>query len=319
MFVRWVQRTLAISVLAPAIAMGGAAADALERSQAAAANLDMEQGLSWARRGLEAGDASPREVWSLYSLIAVTSAVMGYSDAASGAFGRTLQLFPGFVLPPGASPKLTRPYDAARLALRGRRLSALPESILLPDGRVRTVVRVDGDVHQMVYGGLLFTSQDGSFTPVRLAFTDAFFAQWRCETPPCAYYVTLVDAHGNTLLSAGTGESPLFVEAAAPIPGAAPAAFLPSSPPQRPTERAWYARPSPYLAAASAVAVAAGGVFAYRFQQEQTKLQALDRNRSEHRYQEAIAADQARRREHLSMLGAFGSATALGIVAVILW
>jgi hypothetical protein len=62
------------------------------------------------------GACDPAQSAELYKLSGIVEAALGNSGAATEAFKRLLALSPGATLPPGTSPKIKRPFDAAASA-----------------------------------------------------------------------------------------------------------------------------------------------------------------------------------------------------------
>ncbi len=307
---RWWRLALLVMGLAGAgAAHAGKASARLGEARAATRRLELEQALQLARAGLEAGDATAEETWSLHALVGEVSAAIGYREAAVEAFSRALVLNPAYQLSPEASPKLMEPYQAAKAALAGGRLEAAPHAVTGEDRWVRLTVRIDGDVLSLVTGGKAWVGPDGAVVP--LARTDGLAGQWRCDRAPCAYSLALLDRKGNELLRAGSALAPLY--AAEPALPAVAVAPVPVD-----AQRRWYLRPAPYLATAAAFALA-GAYFAGSFADQQARLAALNAQRTDHLYSEALELDAGRRRDQVLMFASFGCAAAAGLGAVVVW
>ncbi len=311
---RWWTLAALLGVACASSAEAGKAGNRLGEARAAAKRLELEHALQLARAGLEAGDATPDEAWTLHALLGELSAAMGFREAAVEAFSRALLLNPGYELPPEASPKLLVPYQEARTLIGGGRLSIVPKAVTGEDRRVRLTVRIEGDLLHLVNGGRAYTGEPGQvrFLPVPLARTDVLEGQWRCEVGPCPFFVALTDRQGNELLRSGSAKAPLYAEE----PPWKPVAVLPEPAPS--AERQWYARPGPYLAAAAGLSVV-GSYFAYRFNDDQQRLLTVNDNRADFPYAEAQALDAARRRDQVAMFVSFGAAAAAGVTAIVLW
>lgn len=299
-------------------------ASVVDEVRAAVDAVRFEDALTRAERALGSGGLLPDDVAALHALAAQAAAGMGYADAAEASFGRALQLRPGFGLPATTSPRLLEPLRRARDRLSGDFLRAVPTSSIDSTGRVRTEVAMIGDVHRMVHTARVHVLP--SAEPVPLARTDRFLGEWQCEQERCAYFVTLHDLAGNTLLFAGSREAPLFVGLDARASQAATSSSVPllarPSPtdpaPRHPAERAWFARPLPYVLASGALA-AAGTAFAWQFSEQQQRLVALNSNRQAHTLAEGRALDEGRRLNHTLMISTFLGAAGAGAVAYFVW
>src|SRR3954462_2035736 len=82
------------------------------------ARHDVESSDYLAARGalvsaLDAGSASPEDLAEIYKLSGIVEGALGKDAEATASFARWLAIDPKGTLPPGTSPKITRPFDAA--------------------------------------------------------------------------------------------------------------------------------------------------------------------------------------------------------------
>ena len=226
--------------LALLLTAGLARAGDLDRAREFLRDLRFEDAVQAASTGLAQGHATEEETAQLEFVLGQASAVLGRDADARLHFGRALELVPALELPPGSSPKLVAPFQAARAALEGP-LRITVQGLPLDGQRAQIQVAVQGDVFHFVARGVV-THASGD-TP--LARTEPQQATIPCPAWPCPYAVTLTDVPGNTLLRAGSQDAPLLVLSLAAAPTA---------------ERVepWYRHPAPWLIAAGVLAAATG-------------------------------------------------------------
>lgn len=274
--------------------------DGLDRTRSAIASLRFDEAIESAQRGVEAGTAQPEEIATLYRLWGEALAVVGEDAQARALFGRALQLAPATLLSTDAPPKVTRPFNAARADLQGRFLQMSVTSDWLSDGRVRTRVRVAGDVHGLVAQAYV---QPVPFTErLPASHLPEGEVAWTCAQPPCGYVVELADSFGNVLQRAGDPALPLLVDR--------PAAAAP-------TEPLWK-RPWPYLAVSAGLAVTSG-VLGFEFARTQSALKQATLSRDQHAWAEVRALDEERRRLQVATVGTAAAAAGFGIAAAFVW
>lgn len=231
--------------LALALTAGRALADDdLARARRLEASLEYEQALAIVEGALDRGGADPARLVELHLLAGRLAAGLDRAAAAEDHFARVLALRPETALPPGTSPKLTAPFAAARA-----RSTPL-------------------EVHATAVGGLvaLVASRDalGLVSGIAVHVIDAAGAHrdlaergaTRLAIPPgtTAIEAAALDARGNRLW-VGAPSAP----AAAARPPAPP-----PPPPAAPGARPLLARPQTWAVAAG-VALAGGGLSAWRF------------------------------------------------------
>jgi hypothetical protein len=190
----------------------GRAARAGDDSAFAQAKRDVEASDYQAARGalasaLDAGSASPQELAEIYKLSGIVESALGNTDAATEAFARWLVIDPKATLPPGTSPKIVRPFDAAAankpppLKVKAE-TSAAPPTVTLVIGddsftmiaRARVVVVVDGkrEVTLEAAGKLRIT----------IALPTGKRLDLRVQG---------LDAHGNRVVELGTEDVPIVI------------------------------------------------------------------------------------------------------------
>ncbi len=302
------RRWLAAAVLALGPASAAQAEDVeepaslLARARQAEAKIDYNGALSLVRKALAQGGANSTLTWKLYVAEAEFESAVGLQEDATRAFARALVLNPTVELPPDSSPRLLSPFRKAREQVGQNRLAAVPSSERLEHQQVRTRVRVDGDVLQLVAAARL-TPIPGTSMP--LARSDVFEGYWGCTKEPCAHYVTLLDARGNELVGVGSAEAPLMVLAA-------PAPIMVVD------DRPWFRRGWPYLIAGAALAAGAT-YFATHCAQTDAAFRAARDNPDQNTYAKVRALDGERWSSYVAAVSGFGLAAGAGALGVVWW
>jgi hypothetical protein len=116
--------SLGAALAAHADPAADAAADQLRRARAALDASNYGDARPLLADALASGANDPAEVAELYKLTGITAAALGDDTAATDAFARALAIMPSTTLERGTSPKITRPFAAARQQLAGRALRA---------------------------------------------------------------------------------------------------------------------------------------------------------------------------------------------------
>ena len=268
---------------------------------------------------LAAGRSGPAELAEIYRLSGQVAGALGQPAAAEDFFRRLLALAPRATLPPGTSPKMARPFAAARawakdhdpLRVKVETAAAPPALTLVvlsdPHGMVasaRATVRVAGRPEATVEGA----GRDRiELALPRAARIDVLLAG--------------LDEHGNRLVELGTADVPIVVvgaeERPAP-PDAKPRPAVPPAPPPPPRRRALYARWWLWGGAALGFA-AAGAWFGLAARGAIDDLEALNADSQNHRFEEALDVEDRARRDLLLFDVAAAAAGACAVAAVLLY
>jgi hypothetical protein len=266
---------LALAVIAGDILMEGAARadDALARASEAVAASDYVAARSALTEARAAGDHSPADTAEMYRLSGVVEAALGNAQAATEAFSCWLALVPRARLPSSTSPRIARPFDAARSTYATRApLEVKIETRAKPPGL--TVVVASDPMHMVATARVVYAVDRGAERTTDVTASPRIDAAPRADIALPAGHridarVAALDAHGNRLIEIGSREVPIVIigepppvvaprPAVRPIPPAAP---RPASPHPAVVEgpRPIYLRWWPYAIAT----VAAGGATAY--------------------------------------------------------
>ncbi len=311
-------RGLGITLAALVALAGTARADdaPLDEARRDVDNSDYLPARTHLSAALAAGNASPDELAEIYKLTGIVEAAVGDASIAQGAFAKWIALDPKAALPAGTSPKITRPFEAARKKAGKLEVktetSAEPPSITLvvvsdPIGIVRARVHVsaDGKREQKL-------ERDGK-DKITVELPRGKRLDLRVEA---------LDEHGNEVAVLGSREVPIVITGAegeqhedhheqqheVKVTKHAPA------PPAEP--RSWYASHRTW-GIATAVAALATGAFAYLTYSDISDLNHLNATSLDHPYSDAQSVESRARRDLFitdvgaGLTGAFAIGTAI--------
>ena len=281
------------------------------------ARHDVESSDYLAARGalvsaLDAGTASPEDLAEIYKLSGIVEGALGKDAEATASFAKWLAIDPKGTLPPGTSPKITRPFDAAAKnadALKVKaETEATPPSVTLviqsdPQHlvtRARVFVRADGGAETKV--------EASGAQRIKLALPNGKRLDLRVQA---------LDEHGNRVVELGSADVPIVITGAAPDVVAAkkPVEIHHEEPPAaRPLYLRWW------LWGAVGVAFAgAGTYFGIEARTDANALTALNAASQQHVFTEAQDLESRARREALFCNIGLGAAGAFAIGATILY
>ena len=260
------------------------------------------------------------ELWQLRGIVA---GALGDTKAATAAFQRALALDPKADLRPGTSPKITRPFDAAKdyfksnepLAITQKTRAKPPAVTVAIESdplemiaRIEVVVRVDGAREDKTVDAK-YAGQD----EIELALPAGGRLDLR---------VRALDENGNVLAQLGTAEVPIVIIGKPIVVDKRPEdedKVVEQPPPQKPVrERPLYGKWWLWGSGALVVAGAATyfGIDGLRAKSDLEDLNATSPN---HTFDEALALESRARRSILYANIGYGVAGALAITATILW
>jgi len=277
------------------------------------ARHDVETSDYMAARGalvsaLDAGTASPEDLAEIYKLSGIVEGALGKEADATAAFAKWLSIDPKGALPPGTSPKIMKPYEAAAkktapLKVKTETEAAPPSVTLVIESdpqqlvtRTRVFVRADGKPETKLEGTGKISLPNGKRLDLR---------------------VQALDEHGNRVAELGSTDVPIV------ITGAAPEVAVVTKPVVKHHEEPRAARPL-YLRwwLWGAVGVAFGGAgayFGYEAHSDVNALTALNAASQQHQFSEAQDLESRARREALFCNIGLGAAGAFAIGAAILY
>jgi len=306
---------LALAVIAGEILFGRVAwaDDRLAQVRAAIDASDYLAARSAVVAVRDAGGCTPEETAALYLLSGRVEAALGDHQAATDAFVHLLALSPRASLPPGMSPKITGPFDAAVASLALERpLEVRAETWAAPPAILLEVV--SDPLHMVARARVVYAVEGGPEQTEEVAVAE------RTEIPlragmRIAARVAVLDDHGNQLVELG-GEAPIVIAVSPPPVIAPPAPVVHVRAVARPIYVRWW----PY-AAASVVLGGTAGYFAWSAYQTASDLQQLNRESTLHSWREADELRDRGKREtllaNIGFVAAGAFAITAGVMAVI--
>lgn len=272
--------------------------DDLAEARRLEASLDYAGALTVAERVIARGGADPSRLAELHLLAGRLAAGLDRRERAEDHFARALALRPDVTLPAGTSPKLTGPFDVARVRALPLRLHATANQGLV-------TLHLDADALGLVAGiGVHVVDAAGAHQDLTAR------AATRLAIPAhtTAIEVAALDNHGNR------------VWAGAPLAAVSPT-ITPASPgrdtPARGPRRAAIAR-WPVWTAATTVALAAGGLAGWQVTRAQDDWDRL-RDSGTADYSDLAAVETRGTRWALAANVAFGLGTLTAITALVLY
>ncbi|MBV8762881.1 MAG: hypothetical protein JO257_36690 [Deltaproteobacteria bacterium] len=318
-------RCRGLAALAVLALVGSAHADSLGDARTAVDSSDYLAARGLVDKALGEGTASPEQLAELYKIKGTVEAALGNTAAATTAFGKWLALDPKADLPPGTSPKITRPFDAAKKQAEHREpVRVKAETAADPPSVTLVVV---SDPFMMVAKARVYVRADGGKEQKLEAAGDKKIAVALPHGKRLDLRVQALDEHGNRVAELGTTEVPIVIVgendktvASTPPPPPGPektkhaAPVAPGPVHERPLYWKWWAW------GGAAVAFGAGGVyFGMQARNEADTLTKLNANSGDHTFDEARAVqDRADRDATLFNVG-MGVAGAFAIGATILY
>lgn len=172
----------------------------LEQARREKAALRYREGLAVLDRALRLGRSGPPELIAIHRLAGELAAGVDDPAAATGHFRRLLALAPATTLPPGTSPKLTGPFEAAAADIRARG----PLRVRFVDhrgGARRLEIIIDGDPAGQVAAARLEVRAPPSAGP-RAVHAEPTAGRVGFPLPAGTLHLVarVVDVHGNALV-----------------------------------------------------------------------------------------------------------------------
>jgi hypothetical protein len=291
--VRALTAVVVVAAIASTRVVSAQPRDALDEARALELSLDYERALVIVDREIARGiSATVSRLVQLHLLAGRLAAGIDHPDVAEAHFALALALAPGLQLPDGTSPKLTRPFDAARTR-------AVPFVIELErDGHVITAKLGDDPAH--VFGGIRLALVPVSGEPTELV---AYAPTITVPPNRVAAYAIAIDEHGNAI-----SESKPF---AAPPAPPAPLPAMPVAPAATPIYARWTT-----WAIATAGAIAIAGACSWRFEVAQDDWNQLEAAGG-HDYTQLADIESRGRAWGIAADVGFGVAAAAGIAAIV--
>jgi hypothetical protein len=309
--------------------MGSARADDLSDARTAVDASDYEAARTSINKALGSGHATPEDLADLYRMKGIVEAAVGNAAAATTAFGRWLALDPKASLPQGTSPKITRPFAAAQEQAKSRS-PVKAKADTTSDPPTVTLV-VESDPFMMIATARVYVRADGRREQILDGQTKVAI-----ELPKgkrLDLRVEALDDNGNRVLVIGSREVPIVITGAgSDVPVVAqpdkprPVASETPEPRSRPEpidDHPPHARPlylQWWLWTSVAVAAGAGSTyFGLQARSGANKLNALNADSQDHKFDEALAVQSDAKRDVLLFNIGMGVTGAVAIGAAILY
>jgi hypothetical protein len=302
----------AIVVVAALCASSARAEPPLAQAKAAVEGSDYLTAKPLIAAAIEGGTLGPDDLVEAYRLEGTIAGALGDAKAATEAFTRLLALSPKAGLPPGTSPKITKPFAAAQKYFADHEplkvkteTSSQPPSVTLVAvsdplhmvAKTRVWVRVDAHREKTLDGTGAIDLPKGKRLDLRAA---------------------ALDEHGNRLVELGSDDVPIVVIGVEDK--AKPEAPVPVVPVTKPAEHERPVYVQWWLWGGATVAIAGVGLYfgidAYR---AKTDLDALNADSQHHTFDEAKAVESRGHRDALITNISFGVAGAAAITTAILY
>ncbi|HEY0251166.1 MAG TPA: tetratricopeptide repeat protein [Kofleriaceae bacterium] len=288
-----------------------ASADDLDQARKAVAGSDYMAARPALVNALASGTAGPAELAEIYKLSGLVEAALGNDKEATANFAKWLRLDPKGTLPPGTSPKIMRPFDAAAASAKEPikakvETTSQPPTVTLivtndPDAliaKTRVFVVADGKPQQTLEGTGAIALPNGARLDLR---------------------VQALDAHGNRVVELGSAEVPIVITGgkvvvAKPVVIARPITHEAPAVAGRPAVLSWW-----LWGGVAVVFAGASTYFGLEARSETNQLSDFNAHSGDHTFTEATdLADKAKRNALFCNIG-IGVAGAFAIGATILY
>jgi hypothetical protein len=305
------------ALVAIAICAGVAAADPLGDAKTQVSNSEYLKAGASLDAAYASGTNNPDQLAEIWRLRGIVAGALGDTKSSTDAFQKCLVLAPNADLPPGTSPKIMRPFQAAQKAANAplkikQTTTEEPPSVSVaiasdPMSMIAQIVvdvRVNGGATQKLEKK--FAGQD--------AIEFALPAGGRLDLQ-----IAALDEKGNRLAELGSADVPIVIvgKQAQQVVVAKPLA-KPKQPPQPVHERPliwkwWLWGGAAVVVGGVATGFGIDGLLAKR------DLEHMNRESPNHRFTEAQALERRARRDFLISNITFPVAGALAVTATILF
>jgi hypothetical protein len=295
-----------------ALACGGGAAwaDSLDDARTAVESSDYMAARTALEHALHAGGGSPDEVAEIYKLSGIVAGALGETPDATAAFAKWLELDPKGTLPPGTSPKITKPFKtASEQAKKKNPIELKADTVASPPS---ITVNVVNDPSNLVVRAKVFVSADGKREVELEGKPGTAIALPRGERLDLR--VQALDEFNNRVYELGSKSVPLVITGAEPE-HVVKHEIVPKKvvhEPEKRSPRNWYWKHQTW-GIATVVMAAATGFFAWEVRSDLADLDQLNRNSLDHQYHDAQVVEA---NAHRDVLVADITAGAAGVFAV---
>lgn len=312
----WGQVAIAAALLTTLASQ--ARADALADARKAVDGSDYLGAKPALETALKAGTAGPADLAEIYKLTGIVEAALGNAGPSEKAFARWLALEPRGSLPAGTSPKITRPFDAAKeQAQKKGPLSAKAET---SDDPPAVTLVVANDPAKMIVGAKVYFITDGKAEQTLEAEGKGKITVELELGKRIDLRLHAVDEYGNRVVELGSKDVPIVITSSGKAKKLDASdrdlLLLKKREPEKP--RPWYFSHWTW-GAATVVAVGVGGYFAWRTREDLQRLDYLSAHSLDYRWSDAQAVEDSARRNLLVTDIAAGAAGAFAVGTLVLF
>ncbi|NVB82544.1 MAG: hypothetical protein HOV81_29460 [Kofleriaceae bacterium] len=319
--VQHVLRLVALAAIAVSFAATSAYADALADARRAIDGSDYLTAKPLLEDALKAGTAGPADLAEIYKLTGIVEGALGNEKQAQTAFLRWLSLDPRGSLPPGTSPKITRPFDAA--AEHAKKKGPIVAKAETDENPPAVTLVVVNDPVKLIAGAKVYFSVDRK--PEQSLSADGT-KRVKVELERgkrLDVRLHAVDEYGNQVVELGSRDVPIVITSSGEVKpdvvvDRKDAALVKKQPEEPPAPRPWYLSGWTW-GGATIVAAGVGGYFGYRTYAELNDLDHLNANSLAHEWSEAQALEHRANRDLFVTQIAMGAAGVFALGTVILY
>jgi hypothetical protein len=304
------------ALVAIAVLVGAAHADPLADAKTQVAASDYLNARTSLDTAFTSGTNSPEQLAEIWRLRGIVAGALNDAKAATDAFQRCLVLDPKSELPPGTSPKITRPFQAAR----DKKHEPLKIKQTTTETPPAVTVAIASDPMKMIANILVFVRVAGA---AEEKLDKKFAGQEAIEFSLPAggrldLRIAAVDEKGNHLAELGSADVPIVI-VGKQVEVKKPDVIVEKPKPQQPV----HARPlylKWWMWGGGAVVFAGLGLgFGIDGLVAKNDLEDLNAESPNHRFPEAKSLENRARRDFLIANISYGLAGALAIGATILY
>ena len=313
---RWGQVAIAAALLTTLAEV--AYADALSDGRKAVEGSDYLAARPLLEAALKAGTAGPADLAEIWKLTGIIEGALNNAAAAEKAFARWLALEPRGSLPPGTSPKIKRPFDAAQeQAKKQGKLEAKAETADDPPAVTLVVVN---DPQQMIVGAKVYFMADRKPEEKLEADGSERVTIELGTGKRIDLRMHAVDEYGNRVVELGSKDVPIVITSSGQAKQIDPEDrdLLVKKKREPETPRPWYFQWWTW-GAATVVFTGVGGYFAYRTRSDLHELDRLNANSLAHPWSDAQEVESSARTNLLVTNIAAGAAGAFAVGTIILY
>jgi hypothetical protein len=316
----WGQVAIAAALLTTLASPAGA--DALSDARKAVEGSDYLTAKPALDTALKAGTAGPADLAEIYKLTGIVEAALGNAGPSEKAFARWLALEPKGSLPPGTSPKITRPFSSAQEhARKTGPLSAKAETTDDPPAVTLVVVN---DPQKMIVGAKVYFVTDKNAEQTLAADGHDRVTIELGLGKRIDLRLHAVDEYGNRVVELGSKDVPIVITSTGKATNVdkqvstKDRARVEHAPAPPPAPRPWYFQWWVW-GSATVVATGVGGYFAWRTREDIQRLDYLNANSLDYQWHDAQVVEDSAHRNLLVTNIAAGAAGAFAIGTVILF